>query len=458
MPLRRTSLVALLLWLGWVATVPAQVYNSVDYVRSLYHKYLNREPSSNELTQWVWSFQKGLSVTEAQVTFLSSDEYFSRHQRTPDSFVAGLYAEMLNRAPSPGEVTEWVNNLSRFGGNRQTLVREFLKAADRETSERVPLPAPGSQTKDGQLTATARLLRDAVEDELGGTSQGRQLTVMGRNLVNASRSLERTMETSPNAYLQAYTDVRNAVSPIESELGKLGFSSPNSSAYLDRFLRLLASVDPSPSRPVPLPSASRPQAGGAATLGPNAYNEILRLSTALSADAQQILYLLRSMFNLDSFHSQLLRDIEFFYSQVDAFHHSLRVSMPVMEVRSGILRLRALAGGVSQNLRQGNPAGVISQRWNNVMQDLRQMGDQVGVSAGPVIDPGQPVLYNAPTYNQLPYQILRPTPMATPIDLAPNIDEAVAHLNAFIVGFNRFLPYSARVPILQAQGAVCDCC
>ena len=122
MPSRWTTMVAVVLLVSWPATCPAQVYNSADYVRSLYHKYLNREPSSNELTQWVWAFQKGTTLADAQVAFLSSDEYFVRQTRNPNTFVAGLYAEVLNRAPSQAEVSAWVNNLQVFQGNREKLV------------------------------------------------------------------------------------------------------------------------------------------------------------------------------------------------------------------------------------------------------------------------------------------------------------------------------------------------
>ena len=35
--------------------------------------------------------------------------------------------------------------------------------------------------------------------------------------------------------------------------------------------------------------------------------------------------------------------------------------------------------------------------------------------------------------------------------MVPAIDQAVAHVNAFVVGFNRFLPYYPQVPALQTQ-------
>ena len=82
---------------------------------------------------------------------------------------------------------------------------------------------------------------------------------------------------------------------------------------------------------------------------------------------------------------------------------------------------------------------------------LQQLGELVGVSTGLAIDPYQPVLYNAPTYNQFPYAVQRPQPPQTPRDMVPIIDQAVAHVNAFVVGFNRFLPYAPQVAGLQTR-------
>jgi len=157
------------------------------------------------------------------------------------------------------------------------------------------------------------------------------------------------------------------------------------------------------------------------------------------------------MFNSDEFHKQLLRDVEFFYAQVDAFHHSLRVGTPMAEVRTYVLRLRALASGISQATRLNIPAGGVVQRWDVVNWDLQQVGELVGVSTGPAIDPGQPVLFNAPTYSQLPYQVHRPMATRTPRNMVPAIDQAVAQLNAFVVGFNPFIPYYPQVSTLQKQ-------
>ena len=181
------------------------------------------------------------------------------------------------------------------------------------------------------------------------------------------------------------------------------------------------------------------------------YNEVLRLNTALSSDTQQLLFVLRSMFNADDYHRQLLRDVEFFYAQIDAFEHSMRVGMPCHDGRAYVIRLRASAEGVSQGMRSNVPAGGVVQRWVVVNQDLQQLAGMVGVSMGSVVDLGQPVLFNSPTYSQLPYQVQRPMPPRTPRAMITAIDQAVAQVNAFTVGFNPFLPFYPQVPALQTQ-------
>ncbi len=454
MPRAGSLWLAGLMWLVPALTIDAQVYNSADFVRSLYQRYLQREPSSNELTQWVWAFQKGTSLTDAQVTFLSSEDYFVRQGRNPSALITGLYTEVLNRAPSQAEVTAWVNRLNTYRGDRERLVREFLTAAQQETAQRAPLPQSGAgervvPAQEGQLSATARLLRDALENELGGTQQGRQLSLISRNLVNASLSLEQTPRGSSDLFAQAYRNVHQTLSALEDEFQSVRFSAPNSSAYLSRFLSVFESLE---GAPPPIVAPAHPAgSGGVPGMDVALYNEVLRLNTALSSDAQQLLYVLRSILTMDELYKQLLRDVEFFYSLIDAFHHALSTRTTVPDVRAYVTRLKAAAVGISQTMRAAVPAGGVVQRWDVVNWDLQQIGELVGMSAGSVIDPGLPVLFNSPTYSQLPYQVHRPMPTRIPQRMVQAIDQAVAHVNAFVVGFNRFLPYYPQVPALQTQ-------
>ena len=103
------------------------------------------------------------------------------------------------------------------------------------------------------------------------------------------------------------------------------------------------------------------------------YNEILRLNTALSSDTQQLLYVLRSMFNSDEYHKQLLRDVEFFYSQVDAFEHSLRVGTPVADVRTYVLRSAVARRRHLAGMRVQHPG-----RRHGAAVGRRQLGSAAG--------------------------------------------------------------------------------
>ena len=144
---------------------PAQVYSSADYVRSLYHKYLNREPSSNELTQWVWAFQKGTTLADAQVTFLSSDDYFVRQARNPNSFVTGLYAEVLNRR-HPGGGGGLGQESPAAPGQREKLVRQFLQAAQQDVDAATAPAVARGATAHGGCPRCGRVRRCTAEGQL----------------------------------------------------------------------------------------------------------------------------------------------------------------------------------------------------------------------------------------------------------------------------------------------------
>ena len=143
--------------------------------------------------------------------------------------MTGLYSEILNRVPNQSEAAAWVGNYNAFRGDRQRLVREFLKAAQMELDRRQPLPLPAAIPQEGQLSVTASLLRDALEDEVGGTPQGRQVLLMSRNLVNASRSFDSLPVSAVPAREQAYRDVGAAVAALQAAMATEIYSAPSSS-------------------------------------------------------------------------------------------------------------------------------------------------------------------------------------------------------------------------------------
>ena len=86
-----------------------------------------------------------------------------------------------------------------------------------------------------------------------------------------------------------------------------------------------------------------------------------------------------------------------------------------------------------------------------ITQELQQLGALVGVSMDMAIDPYQSVPLDMPTYSQFPYSVQRPRPPQTPFSMVPTIDRAVGEMNAFVVGYNQYLPYEPQVASLQSQ-------
>ena len=235
-------------------------------------------------------------------------------------------------------------------------------------------------------------------------------------------------------------------------MATVSYPAPSSSAYLDRFLQIYRSQPgfPAYSGGWSPGYSNRPSVPSDA-MTERTYNAVLQANTALSSDTQQLLYMLRYASPGDIGSQQLLRDVEYFYSQVDALDHSLYAGASMSDVRSRVLRLRAFAGGITQTIRQIRPNTQIVGRWNVITQELQQLGVLVGVSIDMAVDPYQPVPLDMPTYSQFPYSVQRPRPPQAPVSMIPTIDRAVGEMNAFIVGYNQYLPYEPQVASLQSQ-------
>lgn len=444
-PGRVLRLLPLILAIGPASVGSSQSYNEADYVRNLFRKYVNREPTSNEVAQWAWKLNKGETSEALQVALLSSDAYYGRYQRDPNAFFTGLFADVLSRTPTLSESTQWVRYFNQIGGDRKRVVQAFLKAAAQELTAQKPvfeLPKSGSVD---QLVATAQLLSGALQTELGGISQGRHAIVMGRNLLAVTQTLQRASSNGATPNRQIYQDVRVALNALENEMRWNNLSASTSSWYLSRFTIQLDKLDTSESALVPLPGAP-----SSPTTGPVGDNQLITTSVALLRDTQQVIFSVRSITNRTESDNQLLRDLEFFSSQVDAFQHTLYGGGTMQSLRSLFVQLRTRADGVSRSLRFGNPAGYIVQDWRRVAQDLGELGRLLGVSQGAMIDPGYPVLFNSPTFYHLPYQLQYATSSTAGAETRALIDRTIAQIDAFTAGFTPLLPYLIQAPEIQA--------
>jgi len=82
-------------------------------VTGYYQTFLGRAPDSGGLGGWVNLLNTGqLNEQGVEIAILTSTEYLNNHP-TSDSFVTGLYLNILNRAPQPFEVVLWQNILSQ---------------------------------------------------------------------------------------------------------------------------------------------------------------------------------------------------------------------------------------------------------------------------------------------------------------------------------------------------------
>jgi hypothetical protein len=116
------------------------VENQLSQVRVWYDQYLQRSPSSSELTAWRESLVRGgLNLQDIQAYLLGSTEFYERFGRNNDvTFIYALFEKTLGRQPNQTELSRLLSNLNQSGPNRVAFVKEFL-------SGRPTTVAPGTQ-------------------------------------------------------------------------------------------------------------------------------------------------------------------------------------------------------------------------------------------------------------------------------------------------------------------------
>jgi hypothetical protein len=107
----------LALCLGLVVVLPAKARfapdNAATLVRSWYRHFLGRDADPAGLSGWTAHLQNGASPNWVLSNILGSDEYFSRVGNTADSFVQGLFEDVLGRKPTRQEFRIWRRKLER---------------------------------------------------------------------------------------------------------------------------------------------------------------------------------------------------------------------------------------------------------------------------------------------------------------------------------------------------------
>src|SRR5437763_16159421 len=111
---------------GFSGTASAQDRRLGDIVASWYQRYLGRQPTGAEAYQWVGNIRGGVSLPDAEGSFLGSDEYYRRNGATPTRFIVALYRDVLGRYPAREEAESHLYRFRWLGRDRATFARTFL--------------------------------------------------------------------------------------------------------------------------------------------------------------------------------------------------------------------------------------------------------------------------------------------------------------------------------------------
>lgn len=112
-------------------------------VDDAYLRFLHRLPDPAGRDNYIRHLRCGMSVARFHAEILGGPEYYELRGGTPPAFVAGLYEDILGRAPSAEEIDGWLTpRYLRQPRNR--LAEDFLRSARRELAGRPPIVLQGA--------------------------------------------------------------------------------------------------------------------------------------------------------------------------------------------------------------------------------------------------------------------------------------------------------------------------
>jgi hypothetical protein len=114
------------------AQVVSGFYHSEEYftrlVESYYEGFLDRAGEESGVAGWVHALQSGRSAQDVARAFFASPEYTALHPDNTD-FVRSLYHNVLGREPDPSGLASWVASLDA-GVDRATVAASFLTSTE----------------------------------------------------------------------------------------------------------------------------------------------------------------------------------------------------------------------------------------------------------------------------------------------------------------------------------------
>jgi len=115
-----------------ITTSPTGLPNQRDQLAQIstwFREYLRREPRSQELYVWQAHLDRGGSLTDAQLQLLSTPEFYYQSNADDAEYVRRMFQLVTNRQPSQQEIAQWMNRLQYHNRLRPEMAREFLSMA-----------------------------------------------------------------------------------------------------------------------------------------------------------------------------------------------------------------------------------------------------------------------------------------------------------------------------------------
>jgi hypothetical protein len=386
------ALVGVLAW-------PSSGSDLSKFLRAVFEDQNGRPPTGTEV-HYYSSVSRTDGPLESLARMVSSNDYFyGQCQQRSDLYVTRLYEIFLHREPTFEEQRYWVSRVPGGGSDaRLAFVRQFCQANNLvdyvpTVTGMAPLPSRPAGTRSElarQLETKASQLNSLVQNELGGTYLGRDLTRQAVVLASASTQYRETVE-SPDSTSQQVAIASNNVARALQELQATFRSVPGASAACQSVLWEVSQLE-----------AAAELSAKATVASPNA-------ASAVEAEAGQLLSLLRQ------FTSVLSR-----YQQQGAFYVNLARDVDALAVQAESLQLLARQGAGDRDVkrittslltqgrdvaRQMNQTDIrLQQSWWNIQHELDQLALAAGCAGDLYVATDHPVILNHPAWSGFPVQ------------------------------------------------------
>ena len=409
----------------------------IDLVRLWYRKFLGREVDPSGIDRYVGLLRQGASALDCQAELLGSDEYYQRQGSNLNGFVAGLYGDVLGRAPTSRDLRSWQNTFNRLGGNRQILARQFLgQAGVQVENSQPPLPPPVQQPgyhRDliSQMVRRSEQLASTIQVEIPGTMQGRQCIIRCQSLQTAAMNLQSQIASNvpPNVLVSSLDGVERAYGALRARLAAPAGTAPNSEQIANQIGLIIVNL-----RSVPPFNGS---VGGGPPIFPPApppppnlgYDRrvVLNLVSASQGETQRLLDFMGGRTFL---FQSMRRDIESFARQLDAIRQQAERGEPLPALQNRMSAIQRFGVAIGERLRHPSVPTLWQQKWVGI--DHNQARLAIALNINPAV--------GGPPIGQGPGAIL-----------VGAIDYLVGEIDAYLASIAPLMAFNPAYFPLQAQ-------